>query len=332
MNVLILGGNGLFGRKTVIHLSKDPEISTVVSMDVTTPKRWVMESLGENRNKVHFIHGDLADLEVILDAIKTYNIDRLVNWAFLLPGVVEGSPRLSVKVNALGMCNFFEAARLMNISRAVYASSEGVYGPQEEYGDRDVTEDDRLHPGSGYALMKQFAEILAQQYHDLYGIHSTALRPSIGFGHGGLTPVVVKHFSDIVSLPAVGKTFSVEGDGTDVFSLFSPDDVAGITRILLHIPSSPHPAYNVGGPPTSLQDVAAVVRRYIPDAVIEFGKEPPPADRGIFGIPWRISMDRAREDLGFAMLPLEQAVLLHINDARVDAGLEPIKGGIKKTE
>ena len=80
---LIMGGSGLFGRKTLIGLSKDPEISTVVSMDVTAPKRWVMESLGENRNKVHFVHGDLADLEVILDPIKAYDIDRLVNWAFL---------------------------------------------------------------------------------------------------------------------------------------------------------------------------------------------------------------------------------------------------------
>jgi nucleoside-diphosphate-sugar epimerase len=326
VNVLILGGNGLFGRKTVLGLVKDPEISTVVSMDVTPPKKWVIEALGKDRDKCHFVHGDLSDLEVILNAIRAYNIDRLVNWAFLLPGVVEGSPRLGVKVNALGMCNFFEAAKLMGISRVVYASSEGVYGPQDEYGDRDVTEDDRMHPGSGYALMKQFAEILAQQYHEQHGINSTALRPSIGFGHGGLTPIVVKYFSEIVSLPAVGKGFSVDGDGTDVFSLFSPDDIAEITRILLHLPSSPHPAYNVGGPPTSLKDVAEVVRKYIPDAKIEFGTEPPSDDRGIFGIPWRLSMKKAEEDLDFTMLPLDEAVFYHINDARLDSGLKPIKG------
>jgi lipoyl(octanoyl) transferase len=34
---------------------------------------------------------------------------------------------------------------------------------------------------------------------------------------------------------------------------------------------------------------------------------------------------RAKKDLGFSVLPLEEAVLININDARLDAGLEPIK-------
>jgi UDP-glucose 4-epimerase len=232
-----------------------------------------------------------------------------------------------VKVNALGMCNSFEAARLAGISRVVYASSEGVYGPQNEYGDRDVSEDDERHPSTGgYAMMKLFAEILAQQYTEQHGLNLSALRPTIGYGHGGLTPVTVKEYSDICSLPAVGKPFITDSDGTGLSSLASADDIAEITRLLLHMPSSPHPAYNVGGPPTSLRDVAEVVRKYIPDAKIEFGKEGPPEGKANIGIPWKVSMARAREDVGFTVLPLEKAVLIHINDARLEAGLEPIKG------
>ena len=33
MKVLVLGGNGLFGRKTVINLVKDPEVETVSGPD-----------------------------------------------------------------------------------------------------------------------------------------------------------------------------------------------------------------------------------------------------------------------------------------------------------
>ncbi|MFC1920551.1 NAD-dependent epimerase/dehydratase family protein [Chloroflexota bacterium] len=325
MKVLVLGGNGLFGRKTVINLVKDPDIETVVSMDVSPVKPWVMKSLEKHINKFQYVRGDVSELEDILNAIKLHSIDRIVNWAFLLPGVVESSPRPGVKVNALGMCNAFEAARLMGVPRVIYASSEGVYGPQNEYGDRDVVEDDHMHPGSGYAIMKQFAEILAQQYTDLYGTNFSAVRPTIGYGHGGLTPAVIKQFSDICSLPAVGKTFSVESDGTNRFSLASADDVAEITRLLLHMDASPHSAYNVGTAPASLRDAAEAVRKYIPDAKIEFGNQPPPPDSGESGIPWRISMERAKADLGFSMLPLKEAVLIHINDARMEAGLEPIK-------
>ena len=325
MNVLVIGGNGLFGRKTVLKLLQDSEIDRVVSMDVIPPKEWIMTRYAEFDEKFKYVRGDVSELEDVMSVIRTCEIDKIVNWAFLLPGDIEGNPRLSVKVNELGMCNVFEAARLTGISRVIYASSWGVYGPQDEYGDRDVTEDDHLHPGSAYALTKQLSEILAAQYADLYGINFTALRPTIAFGHGGRTPAMIKNYSDLVSLPAIGKPFSISEDGTARTSLFTPDDIGTFTRLLLHVDASPHSAYNIGGPPTSMRQVADAVRKYIPDAKIEFGNIPPPEDRGKFGIPWRASSERAREDFGFSLLPVEEAVLIHINDARSEAGLEIIQ-------
>ncbi|MBI2848310.1 MAG: NAD(P)-dependent oxidoreductase, partial [Chloroflexi bacterium] len=169
------------------------------------------------------------------------------------------------------------------------------------------------------------SEILAVQYAQQYGISFSALRPAIGYGHGGLTPVPIKQFSDIASLPAVGKPFSVPVDGTTTSSLASADDVAALARVLIKAPSSLHPAYNVGGPPTSLRDAAAVVRKYLPDAKIEFGSQAPPPNRGKSGIPYIVSSARAKQDLGYSLLTLEEAILIHINDARLEAGLPPIK-------
>ena len=326
MNILVIGGSGLFGRKTVLHLLRDEDISGVVSMDVVPPSEWFTKSAGKHIGKFRFVHGDVSDLEGILDTIKTFSIQRIINMAFILSGVFELKPRLAVKVDALGMCNVFEAARLMGISRVVYASSVSVYGPQNEYGDREVTEDDHLHPGNGYGLTKQLSEILAAQYAGLYGINFSAIRPFLGYGHGGTAPPIIKQFSELVSLPAVGKPFAVEMDGTAQASLSSADDVAELTTILIKAPSSPHPVYNVGGPPTSMRDVAKAVRKYLPDARIEFGKQPPPGDRGRSGLPWKVSYARAKEDLGLSLMPLEEAVLIHINDARLEAGLKPIKG------
>ncbi|UCC16504.1 MAG: NAD(P)-dependent oxidoreductase [Dehalococcoidales bacterium] len=325
MNVLVIGGNGLFGRKTVLELLQDTDISRVVSMDVIPPKAWIMSRYLEYGEKFKYARGDVSELEDILNIIRIWEIDKIVNWAFLLPGDIEGNPRLSVKVNELGMCNAFEAARLTGISRVIYASSWGVYGPQDEYGDRDVTEDDHLHPGSAYALTKQLSEILAAQYTELYGINFTALRPTIAYGHGARTPAMIKNYSDLVSLPAVGMPFSIDQDGTSQISLFTPNDIGAFTRLLLHVDASPHPAYNVGGPPTSMRQVADAVYKYIPDAKIEFGDIPPPENRGKFGIPYRASSERARQDFGFSLLTLEEAVTIHINDARSEAGLELIK-------
>ena len=41
---LITGGSGLFGRKTVLHLLKDPEVDSVVSMDLVPPPDWLIQS------------------------------------------------------------------------------------------------------------------------------------------------------------------------------------------------------------------------------------------------------------------------------------------------
>ena len=325
MNILVIGGSGLFGRKIIIHLLRDDEISSVVSMDVVPPPGWLLKAIGDNAVRFRFVRGDVSRLEEILDVIKKYSINRIINMAFILTGAFEADPRLAIKVNTLGMCNVFEAARLMGISRVVYASSVAVYGPQSEYGDREVNEDDHLHPLNGYGTTKQMAEITADQYSKLFNIKFSAIRPFLGYGHGGVFPPVIKQFSDLVSLPATGRLFSTNMDGRSPSALSSAEDVAALTRMLVKADSSPHPAYNIAGPPTTMRDAADAVRKYIPEARIEFGRQSMPAEAAKSGLPWRVSMARAREDLGFSPMSLEEAVLAHINDARLEAGMEAVE-------
>lgn len=324
MNILVIGGSGLFGRKTIIHLLHDQEVSRVISLDVITPPAWFNLAIEPYSNKFQFVCGDVSELADILNVIRTFAIDRIVNLAFILTGAFERAPRLAIKVNTLGMCNSFEAARLMGISRVVYASSVGVYGTQAEYGDREVDENDRPHPGNAYGVTKQLAEMLAEQYSQLYGIKFTALRPFLGYGHGGIFPPIIKQFSDLVSLPAINRPFSTEMDGNGLSALSSADDVAALIRVLIKAPSSPHPAYNIATRPTSMKDIAQAVLKYLPEARIDFGSQSPPTEAARLALPWRVSCDRAKEDFGYSTMPLEQAVLLHINDARLEVGLAPI--------
>lgn len=318
MKVLVIGGSGLFGRKTVGRLLQDKDISSVVSMDMAPPKEWFIKSIEKQQKKFHFVRGDVSQLEDILNAMKLYPVDGVVNWAFVMGSEVNTDPRLSTKVNALGMCNAFEAARLMGAPRVVYASSETVYGPQSDYGDREVVEDDRLNPTHSYAVCKRFAEIIAAQYSQQYGMKFTGVRPTIGYGHGGKSPA--QYWSDMPSAIGVGKPYAMEGDGRNLASLVGADDLAEFTRILIKAPSSPHPLYNVGGPPTSPRDLAKVLKKHIPDAKITFGDKKLPQ-----GLPWKVSMARAKEDFGFSCMPIDDAAFIHVNDARLEAGLPPLK-------
>jgi nucleoside-diphosphate-sugar epimerase len=318
LNILIIGGSGLFGRKTVSYLLDDPEVNNVISMDLIPPKDWFIRSIQKNANKFKFIAGDVSNLEDILNAIKLHYVDKLVNWAFVMGQEVNSDPRLSTRVNAMGMCNAFEAARLMGVKRVVYASSETVYGPQSMYGDRDVTEDDQTNPTHSYAVCKLFAEIIAGQYSQRYGMQFTGVRPTIGYGHGGRSPA--QYWSDMPSAIALGKPFHMDMDGAGLSSLVSADDLGQFTRILIKAPSSPHPVYNVGGPATSALDMAETLKKLVPEAKISFG-ERSMVFPGRGGLPWKVSMARAKADFNYTCLPLVESLKIHLDDAKKEAGL-----------
>ena len=55
MNILVIGGSGLFGGKTVLHLARDPEVDRVISLDVVPPKDWIVRSLGDSASKFEFV-------------------------------------------------------------------------------------------------------------------------------------------------------------------------------------------------------------------------------------------------------------------------------------
>jgi nucleoside-diphosphate-sugar epimerase len=321
MNFMVLGGSGMFGRKTVLHMLQDIEIENVVSMDIAPPPEWALKQYESFKDKFHFVRGTVAELEDILNAAKICRIDGIVNWAFVMNlQELNSNPRLSTKVNMLGMCNAFEAARLIDAKRVVYASSMTVYGPSELYGE-EVGEDVILSPSSSYAVAKLYAEIIAAQYHEKYGINFTGVRPTIGYGHGGRSPAQM--WSEMPSMVAVGKPYKMEFNGDMSMSLVTADDLAIFTTVLMKAASSPRPVYNVGTPLINFRDLAATVKKYLPDAVIKFGDKPSPFGAG--RKPLNVSSKAAKEDFGFECMSLDEGVKIHINDARLDAGFEPIK-------
>lgn len=55
MNILVIGGSGLFGRKVIAHLLRDKDVSVLVSMDVAPPGEWIMNSIQKYIDKFHFV-------------------------------------------------------------------------------------------------------------------------------------------------------------------------------------------------------------------------------------------------------------------------------------
>ena len=85
-----------------------------------------------------------------MEAINNHQVDRIVHMAALLPPDTEDRPHYAMQVNIGGTNNVFEGARWTGIQRVVYASSIAVYGVQNTFGQRPITEDDLTDPVNVY--------------------------------------------------------------------------------------------------------------------------------------------------------------------------------------
>ena len=78
-----------------------------------------------------------------------------------------------------------------------------------------------------------------------------------------------------------------------------------------------HPVYISGGHLATLGEMADMVRDFIPNAQITTGTRPVPH-------VYMVDNSRMLADIGYEMPPLRDRVLDHINEARIELGLETV--------
>ena len=84
-------------------------------------------------------------------------------------------------------------------------------------------------------------------------------------------------------------------------------------------PELAHFAYNNGGECVSAGQLADMVRRWMPDAQIQFDEAQPNTPL----IDWQDG-SRLINEIDFRPRPLVDGIRAHINEARVAAGLNPV--------
>lgn len=318
MAILVIGGSGFIGRY-LIQCLLEKERDHVVSMDVLRPPAEFLEYIKPHGSKFQFIPGSVVNFYDVTNAIKTFGVDKVVNLAFLLPPASETFLPSSTSVNVMGPVNVFEACRLFGVSRVIETSSIAVYGPQEDYGDRYITEEDPTRPTNLYGHCKLLGERIADKYIEQYGLSILTVRSSTVFGHGRLNAPSAPILTPLISMPAVGKPVRLKSGRGDKYALIYVEDMGVFLHTLLMSASPKHRIYNNGGYSTTLGELGDLVKSIIPGAAIEFEPDERPTR-----IPWKVASPRASEEFGFEVRPLKDAVLAQINFARKDAGLKPL--------
>jgi UDP-glucose 4-epimerase len=298
MRVLITGGMGVIGAEASRKFVREGHRPVLYS-------RHRDESLiGDIVDKVDIELGSILDRARLAELIKAHGITHVVHTAAYIGALSAKFPAESVEINVMGTVNVLEAARAANVQRVVYTSAKGVYGPMlGEYGApayRPVTEDHRKEPKRIYDSAKLMGEH-ATLYWGTMGLDVVVLRFATTYGpgktarHGNMGVT-----SQIVEQPARGDPFRLAqgGDEKDDF-IYNKDSALGI-YLAATAKSLTSRVFNIGtGVGSTLRDFAAILRRHLPNAVIEIGP-----GLNFLGSPYPMcgiyDISRSQNELGYA--------------------------------
>ncbi|MDD3754786.1 MAG: SDR family oxidoreductase [Methanobacterium sp.] len=203
--VVVTGGLGFIGSHLVEELHTNNQVFIVDN-----------ESTGKHQNIVNF---DLDNISLTLDSITSVDLHEIMEGAdyvfhqAALPSVPRSvkDPLSSNETNVTGTLKVLIAARDCGVKKVVFASSSSVYGDTPVL---PKVETMPLNPQSPYATTKATGELYCQNFTDIYGLPTVALRYFNVFGprqdpESQYAAVIPKFISAIIK----GESPVIYGDG-----------------------------------------------------------------------------------------------------------------------
>ena len=176
--ILVTGSAGFIG----FHVAKRLLEEGVYVIGFDNFNEYYGKDLKEARNKILESHqnftgyrADLTCIDDIRHVMQEHPIDQICHLA-AQAGIRYSmeNPEVYIQSNVVGFSNLIEEARKFNIKDFVYTSSSSVYGANTKV---PFSEDDVVDSlVSLYAVTKKTNELIAHNYHHLFGMNCTGLR------------------------------------------------------------------------------------------------------------------------------------------------------------
>ena len=206
-NILVTGGAGFIGSNFVhLMLGKYSDVNVVVYDKLTYAGNLDNLAPVAADPRYHFVHGDICDAATVDQAMQTYDIDTIVNFAaetHVDRSLME--PGGFIQTDVYGTFVLLEAAKKYQIERYHQISTDEVYGQVLE--GRSV-ETDRLHTRSPYSAAKAGGDLMCLAYYTSFGLPVTITRGSNNIGPyqypEKVVPVFITNALDNKPLPLYG--------------------------------------------------------------------------------------------------------------------------------
>jgi dTDP-glucose 4,6-dehydratase len=182
MRLLVTGGAGFIGSNFVHYwLDRHPDDHIVVYDLLTYAGN--RASLADVEDRIVFVHGDIADLELASAVLSEHEIGTIVNFAAESHNSLAVlDPGLFARTNVLGTQLLLEAARRTGVERFHHVSTCEVYGDLPLETDDVFTEDSPYRPRTPYNASKAAADHYVRAYHETYELPVTITNCSNNYG------------------------------------------------------------------------------------------------------------------------------------------------------
>jgi UDP-glucose 4-epimerase len=312
--ILITGGLGFIGTHTTRALLDLGESCVLVQRRAPSmPGSFAAEA----GTRVFLEQADLGDRAALLEIGARHTITGIVH----LGGSVPWPPGAYEPVDGArraidGLLNVFEAAREWGVARVGVASTIGVYGGV--VSGSPLREDVALPMASGHVIpaFKKIGEILGEHLAGVLDLEVVNYRIAGIWGPLGratsfftATPQLV-HAAARGTVPDLSmlRSPAYADDGSDLCYV---KDCGRAIALLQLADRLSHRTYNVAsGRPTTNAELAAAIRKVVPDARVELpeGRNPDGPDEDLY-----LDIGRLRQDTGYqAAYDTERAVADYI--------------------
>ena len=215
---------------------------------------------------------DVTNTQLVKQVIKDYEITTVYHLASLLSGTSEKQPLFAWKLNIEPLLHFCEMAKEGLISKIFWPSSIAVFGtgiPKNNVG-QDVV----LNPTTVYGISKMAGEKWCEYYFDKFGVDVRSIRyPGLISwktpAGGGTTDYAVEIFYEALEEKKY-KSYITESTAMPMLYM---DDAIDATLKLMAAPKeklSIHSSYNLGGMSFTPKELAAEIKKEIPEFEISY--------------------------------------------------------------
>ena len=323
MNYLVTGGTGFIGKRVVNQLLNKGVRVVSADIDIENnrdPFEYYLSKKKTKTNDLKLCELDISSKDEIHKIISDNKISHIIACGYQMSNLIDNNPIKGAEINIVGMTNLFQSVVDFNLKRLVFPSSQSVYGISSElFKNKPVKEEDYCglqHQLFTYAVMKLLNEFMAKKYVTTNGVSIACTRPSVVYGYGRKRSSLM-WAEEFATNPAIGKELNLPFSENNKDSFIYVEDCAEQLIELCMKDQINHFVYNTGTETASGAELKKIIKSLVPEAIINFDEKGKPT-------PFIDCQDdtRIRKELSFVPKTLKQGIREHMNEARLDHGLE----------